>query len=246
MVDQPITLKSLGVSDLNEDIIKYKGTDWKNMPVADWFHFAKANLTFREPGVSYDELFALYTALMTQKRPMTILETGQCLGTTTRFFVLYTQKYGGHHTSCEIKRRELYVNAMKELGLEDKYTTIGNSMRAPWDKHIDFLFIDSEHCITDALGEYMRFRVFLDNNSIVGFHDSENCIGVTRTIEIITNEVDDLELVSKSENVGGAGVVFFKVRALGAKGTAENLRRRIETTEALIKERARRQEAGIK
>jgi len=231
-------LRSLGVRDLNVDVMDFKGTDWKNMPVADWFHFAKANKTFREPGIAYTELAALYDALMsTGPRPLTILETGQCLGTTTRFFVVYTQKYGGYHTSCEIKRRDLYVNAMKELGLEDKYTTLGNSMKAPWDKEIDFLFIDSEHCITDALGEYMRFRVWLKQGGIVGFHDTESCYGVRRAIDIIRNEIDNLEPVSMDNAKSGAGIEFYRLVQHSEVAHRVNDEMRKKATEALIEAR---------
>jgi len=230
-------LKSMGVRDLNEDVAKYKGTDWATMPVYDWFHFAKANLTFHEPGISYEELLALHTALMTFKRPITILETGQCLGTTTRFFTVYTLKYGGTHTSCEIKPRSLFVDAMKDLGLYDKFTTIGNSMLEPWNKPIDFLFIDSEHCITDALGEYMRFRVFLNQGAIVGFHDTDTCYGVRRAIDIILNEIDDLELVSQAANTASAGIEFFRVKALNTVAHRINKQKQAEETERLIEAR---------
>ena len=233
-------LKSLKVRDLNEDVMKYKNTDWPTMPVYDWFHFAKANLTFKEPGISYDELLALYEALMTFKRPITILETGQCLGTTTRFFTVYTIKYGGHHYSCEIKQRELFVNAMKDLGLYDKFTTLGNSMKAPWDKDIDFLFIDSEHCITDALGEYMRFRVYLKQGGIVGFHDTDTCYGVRRAIDIILNEIDDLELVSKADNTASAGIEFYRLKAHSEVAHRINKKKQEEETAKLIEKRGLR------
>lgn len=232
------TLLSLGIRDLNEDIMKYKGTDWENMSVSDWFHFSKANKTFKEPGISYEEMLALYTALMSRKVPMTILETGQCLGTTTRFFTIYTLKYGGRHYSIEMLLRPIFQNAMKELGLLDKFTTIkGNTMTVPWDKPIDFLFIDSEHCLTDALGEYMRYRVFLQGEAIVGFHDTDSCYGVRRTIDIIKNEIDDLELISKCDNRASAGIEFYKVKGLNVVAHKINKQKQDEETARLIEAR---------
>lgn len=227
-------LRQIGVEDRNEDVMIYKGTDWKNMSVPEWFHFAKANAIFREPGISYEELLAMYDALMTFKRPIEILETGQCLGTTTRFFTIYTLKYGGNHTSCEIKRRDLFVKAMKDLGLEDKFTTLGDSMKTPWDKPIDLLFIDSEHCITDALGEYMRFRVFLKQNGVVGFHDTDTCYGVRRAIDIIKNEIDELELVSKADNSASAGIEFYRLKSHAGIAHKVNNDMRQKETERLI------------
>lgn len=233
-----MNLRDMGVRDLNEDILKYKGTDWKNMPVYDWFHFAKANKSFGEPGVSYEELLALHTALMTEKRPLTILETGQCFGTTTRFFLVYVLKYGGELYSMEFKVREPFQKAMKELGLADKFNTIaGNTMTVPWDKPVDFLFIDSEHCITDALGEYMRYRVFLKQGGIVGFHDSEICYGVRRTIDLINSEIDELELISKSQDKMGAGIELYRMKSHSEVAHKVNNAYRAKKTAELIEAR---------
>ena len=198
------------IKDLNRDISEYKGKDISELAKHDelgWFYFAKANKGFREPGVSYQELYALYRGLMTKKQPLNILETGQCFGTTTRFLLCYVMKYGGNLYSCECKIRPLFKESMEELGLWDKFTTLeGNSMTFPLDPNftIDYLFIDSEHALEDALGEYMRYRAYLKGEAIVGFHDTECCPGVAAAIEI-ANMVDVLEPISIVENKASAG-----------------------------------------
>ena len=86
-------------------------------------------------------------------------------------------------------------------------------MMDPWDKQIDILFIDSEHALSDALGEYMRFRVFLKSDGIVGFHDSDIAPGVRKALDFI-QEVDDLELISEVAGRYSAGVKFYKVKCM--------------------------------
>lgn len=189
----------------------YKLDDFRNMSIKDCFQFAKANEGW-ETGISYDELRALHEGMETMgHRPLTIFETGMCFGTTTRYFILKLLKEGGELYTCEFKVREPFKNAMEELGLWKYINVLGDSMKVPWDKKIDVLFIDSEHALSDALGEYMKYRVFLNEFSLVGFHDCDFCYGVKRTIEII-QEIDDLELISSSVDKLGAGLKTFKVK----------------------------------
>ena len=203
-------VKAEDIRFTNCDIMDYKGFDFSKMTEEDWFKFAKANKTFKEPGVSEHELYAIYQGLMRKRAPITILETGQCFGTTTRFFLCYTMKYGGHLYSCELKKRQQFHDSMRELGLLDKFTTIeGDSMKVPWDKPIDFLFIDSEHALDDALGEYIRYRPFLKSDAIVGWHDTDFCPGVKAAVEI-AHVLDRLEPICISTNKASAGVHIYK------------------------------------
>ncbi len=213
-------IEGYAVRDEMKSIYEFKGRDFKNLELDEWLYFCKANKEFREPGVSYDELKAIHEAMEIQgRKPITILETGMCFGSTTRYFVIRKMKYGGEVNSIELKIRAPFIDAMKELGLSKEHNVIeGDTMIVPWNKKIDFLFIDSEHGLSDALGEYMRYRAFVEKGGFIGFHDTDFCYGVSRTIQI-ANEIDDLVLVSESTKVAGAGVKIFKMRD---KGVVQN------------------------
>jgi hypothetical protein len=203
--------------DDGKDILEYKGTDWKTLEGLELFKFCKANKSFGEPGLSAEEVVVLDEVMKKlDGRPLTIVETGMCFGVTTRYFIIRNIKFGGELNTFEIQVRPKFQVAMEELGLWDKINVLGHSMTTPWDKRINLLFIDSEHAFSDALGEYMRFRVYLDGDSIVGFHDSDSCWGVRRAIEI-ANEIDELELIGEVTGRMSAGIKFFKVKGLGEK-----------------------------
>lgn len=199
------------------DILAYKGKDFKNLSEEEILQFCKANLTFGEPGLSSEELLMLHRCVSTMNgRPITIVETGMCFGVSTRYFLIRNLKYGGKHTTYEIFIRPGFKEAMEELGLWQYLDIRGHSMKDPWEGQIDLLFIDSEHALSDALGEYMRFRVWLTGESIVAFHDSDTCYGVRRAIDMI-QEIDDLELIGEIKARYSAGIKFFRVKGLGEK-----------------------------
>ena len=203
-------IEGIEIFEHNKDILDFKDADFKNMPIDEWLNFCKANASFGEPGIDYLELGALHEACETLgKRPLTIVETGMCFGTTTRYFIVRAMKYGGEVHTFEVYVREKFKEALVELGLWDKINLHGHSIKAAWSKDIDVLFIDSEHALADALGEYMRFREWLSGSSIIGFHDTDCCIGVKKAIEMI-QEVDELELICEVTNKMGAGIKFFR------------------------------------
>jgi hypothetical protein len=187
--------------------------DLRSLTLEERIAFSKTT-DFPEPGVSELELKAIQVSLdYFGKLPIRILETGMCFGTTTRFFLTHILKYGGELHTVEFQIREPFEQKMNEMGLWNKIIVHNEDTRDMyWNPShlIDFLFIDSEHAISDALGEYMRFRHFLNGNAIVGFHDSMCCWGVRRAIEMI-HEIDVLEEVSSNRNVADAGVIMFKL-----------------------------------
>lgn len=220
-------VEDIEILEHNKDIMEFKGIDFKDMPLDQWFYFCKANLIFGEPGIDYLELAVLHQACETLgKRPLTILETGMCFGTTTRYFIIRTMKYGGEVHTFEVLVRDKFKETMQELGLWDKINLHGHSIKAPWDKDIDVLFIDSEHALADALGEYMRFREWLKADSIIGFHDTNCCAGIIKALEII-QEVDELELICEIDNKASAGIKFFRRKVKNRTDRPWNSSRRI-------------------
>ena len=194
-----------------EDFI---GRNLLDFTTKEWFQFAKANKNFHEPGISADELRALHEAFAVfGNRPATIVETGMCFGVTTRYFLVRTLKYGGSLHTFEVMIRPQFKEAMERIGYWNNINVHGHSVRDPWSDTIDFMYIDSEHALADALGEYMRFRVWFTSNTIIGFHDTDVCPGVRKAIEFI-QEVDDLELISESTNQAGAGIKFYKIKTM--------------------------------
>jgi len=209
-------------------IFEFKDRDIKTLSLEERVAFSKSN-DFPEPGVSVLELLALNKALEASgNKPIRILETGMCFGTTTRFFLTHIAKYGGELHTVECQIRPLFKKVMEDMKLWDKIIVHNEDTREMyWDPklRIDFLFIDSEHALSDALGEYMRFRHFINAEAIIGFHDSECCVGVKRAIEMI-NEVDKLELVSINDCKADAGIAFFRLIEKNRQDNAWNTRSR--------------------
>jgi hypothetical protein len=219
-------IEEIEILEYNKDILEFKGRDFKNISLDEWFYFCKANLTFGEPGIDYYELAALHQACETLgKRPLIILETGMCFGTTTRYFLIRTIKYGGELHTFEVHIRDKFKETMQELGLWDKINLHGHSIKDTWNKDIDVLFIDSEHALADALGEYMRFREWLKGDSIIGFHDTNCCIGVKKALEMI-QEVDELELICEVDNNASAGIKLFRRKIKNRTDRLWNINRR--------------------
>ena len=155
-----------------------------------------------------------------------------CFGTTTRYFVLRSLRHSGHHHACETKIREPFKLSMQQLGLWNQFTALGDSMLTPFSGQIQFLFIDSEHALSDALGEYMRFRRYLEAGGIVGFHDSNSCWGVREAIDIIKT-IDELELVSECVDQLAAGIEFYRLKALNVVQNARSAEMLIKNQERI-------------
>lgn len=187
----------------------FKGFDWKKATDDDIIAFGKT-LDFPERGISTEECKAHLKALNTLKgsKPL-ILETGMFYGTSTRISIAWTLKYGGIVYSCDLKIMPLFEEKMEEAGYW-KYVNplIGPAQKAVWNQGIDFLFIDADHSLQDALGEYMKFRIWLTDNAVIGFHDSDNCTGVKLTMDI-AQVVDRMEFLSESNQA--SGIKFFKM-----------------------------------
>lgn len=209
--DHPIPKEQWTCEDGERTLLSFKDFDFKNATPSDWVAFGKAG-PFPEPGISRAEAQCLVDALATYgNKPITIFETGMCFGTTTRMFLAKVLRDGGEIHTCEMKPRDHFRKPMIEMGLWGKINIhIGHSQMIPWDKEIDFLFIDSEHSLQDALGEYVRYRMWLKTDGIVGFHDTSCCKGVKRALAMI-QELDHLEEIGRVDNGADAGITFFRV-----------------------------------
>lgn len=79
---------------------------------------------------------------------------------------------------------ELHVNG---IVYPNFFIRVGHTQMTPitrTDRFIDFLIIDTEHSLADALGEYMRFRNYLKSGAFVAFHDS-NLPAVARAVQLV-------------------------------------------------------------
>ena len=194
-------------------ILEFKGFDWKNATIEDRIEFCLADVG--EAGMSVAELLAINKGLETfNGKPITIVETGLGYGYFTRLFITHILKYGGELHSIDVRDRAAIIEPLIKLGLWDKVNFhLDDSRTINWskDKLIDYLNIDSEHSLSYALGEYIRFRMLLKGySSVIGFHDTDMCWGVKRAIEMI-EEVDVLELVADATNLASAGYKSFRV-----------------------------------
>lgn len=210
-------------------LIEFKDFDWKNATLDDRVEFCLADVG--EAGMDCNELRAMARAMETlAPQPIVYVETGLGWGFSTRMALTYILKYGGELYSIDIKARDAIVRPLTELELWNKVNFIQSDSRTvnwPQDKLIDYLNIDSEHAISFALGEYMRFRMLLHNHaSIIGFHDTDCCWGVQRALEII-EEIDALEPVADATNLLGAGYKSFHIIQRDRNDKEWNTRKRL-------------------
>lgn len=194
-------------------ILEWKGFDWKTATLEDRIEFCLSDVG--EAGMDHFDLRALAAGLDSfAPKPIVIVETGLGWGFSTRLFLTYILKYGGELNTIDIMARKGIVDPLEALGLWKHVNYINYDSRQinwPFNKYIDYLNLDSEHALSFALGEYMRFRaVLLDHQSIVGFHDTDVCYGVKRALDMI-EEVDVLRPFAKAENMGGAGYKSFHI-----------------------------------
>jgi predicted O-methyltransferase YrrM len=193
-------------------ILDYKGADFKSFDMIQSIEFASAEGGKIERGMAPNELEIIYKGLeLLGQMPLTIVETGMGHGFSTRMFLLHILKYGGELHSIEIFPREEFLGYLTELGLRDYVILHQEDARKfnNWTEPIDFLSIDSEHAISNVLGEFFRFRLFLKHHrALIGFHDTV-LPPVEKGIAII-NDVDNLEPVMVNLAAGGFGYSLYR------------------------------------
>ena len=226
---QRVVFPHPGISYEQTPIASYKNFDWKalgnNM---DAVHFARAS-GFKETGMSVNEVALLYSCLEQMGRGY-IVELGRNYGTSTRLFIQHVIRYGGSLESWDLKNWPGYLETMKENGYDHrgKSLVVGGESYDVWlregvhsiktpinreDRFVDFLLIDTEHGLEDALGEYMRWRQYLKSGAFVAFHDA--CLpAVARAIDI-AKEVElhfDGRIAQEfvNERIDGFGVHVFR------------------------------------
>lgn len=148
------------------------------------------NERFGGCGLNEVEAAALYDVLELMGTG-TIVELGRSFGCSTRVFYQHVARHAGSLHSYDLVLFESLMDRHRKTGFPldghvNVQIQVGDSMKVQWDEGwpIDFLFIDTEHSLADALGEYMRWRVYLSPGAFIAFHDS-NLPPVARAIEIV-------------------------------------------------------------
>jgi hypothetical protein len=200
-------------------ILDYKGADFKSFDMQQSIEFASAEGGKIERGMCPAELEMIWHGLeLLGHMPITVVETGMGWGYSSRMFILHMLKYGGEFHSIEIFPRLEFLDYLEQLGLRNYMQVHQADARKfnHWDKPIDFLNIDSEHAISNVLGEYFRFRLHLNQHrALVGFHDS-TLPAVARGLEML-NEIDNLEPIYTGINTGGFGYHLYRLQYLEKK-----------------------------
>jgi len=169
--------------------------DWKKESLERIIEFAQAQDKYPEElhwgnGLVPLETKCLWDALNWCKehspdKNIRILELGNGFCTAGRMFAVWSIINSGIFFTCDLKKRTEIIETLESIGIWKHINFIhGHSLKIDWDKKINFLFIDSEHNLSNVLGEYIRYRSFLPLGAVVGFHDV-NLESVQRAIEII-------------------------------------------------------------
>lgn len=208
----------------------FKGTDPAAYSKQDAVQFSRG-MGYRETGMSHNEISLLYD-MLEKRKPRLIVELGRNHGCSTRLFLQYLSRNEAFLDSWDLQHFTDFYEKMDEIGFplkQDEKATFGkggyilrkaHSIKHPAPDHfefwgIDFILIDTEHGIEDAVGEYMRFRPYLASGAIVAFHDS-TLPAVARAIEMV-REIENWggrkriaeELAPASED--GFGIHFLRM-----------------------------------
>lgn len=202
-------------------------------------HYARAG-GLPETGMSPNEVGLIYD-LLEKKQPKAIVELGRNFGCSTRILLQYVVRHPGsflhswdlkqwgnleesfrnqgfqinqmHHALSENFDYTLAITStgqtIANMRVADSMTTdIENKTR--W---VDFLLIDTEHGLENALGEYMRWRPYLKSGSVIAFHDSE-LPAVARAIELAIEVEQDfdgrLAKQYRNERIEGFGIEMLE------------------------------------
>lgn len=204
----------------------FKNFDWSKATKEDSVQFSQA-YGFPETGMSVNEIALIYDVLEA-KRPKVIVELGRNYGCSTRIILQYLLRHdGGYLESWDLKHWPGFLEKMAENGYPSSpianypgdfslcgkaHIRVADSMKTaiPENFQVDFLLVDTEHGLEHALGEYMRWRVYLHSGSCVAFHDSD-LAGPKRAIEMIkeveaNNFGDRLIREYVNEHIDGFGI----------------------------------------
>ena len=158
--------------------------------------------------MSVNEVALMYD-LLEKKGACNIVELGRNYGTSTRLFLQHVVRHGGYLESWDLKHwgnlkdtftfQGFHVSPYADYAEHEQSYQIGDNKDIfsriliadsimtpiiPQKRWVDFLLIDTEHSIANALYEYGRWRQYLRSGAMVAFHDS-TLPGVVRAIELI-------------------------------------------------------------
>lgn len=203
-------------------ILEFKKLNMESLTLDERLEFSLAKGT-KHPGMYLEELLVLNKSLETfGNKQINILETGMQSGVSTRFFLTQVLKYGGKLFSIEQNIQQDFKDYMVVLGLWDRINVFNFDSRFVFldnNISIDFLNLDSGHHLGLVLSEYLHFRLYLKQNSLIGFHDINNK-GVAFAINII-KKIDILEEVEKCDTTA-SGYAVYRLLGMDNQNMAEN------------------------
>ena len=216
------------------DVSSFSVREIKGFTKQEAVNYARAR-GLQETGMSPNEIGLLYD-LLEAKRPKYVVELGRNFGCSTRILLQYCVRYGAYMESWDLKHwgnvEETFknqgfdVNRLQHAAKEEfDYTLaipgnpqniaairVADSMKTnigEVERFVDFLLIDTEHGLENALGEYMRWRPYLRSGSIIAFHDSE-LPAVARAIDLAIEVESDFNgrilKRYKNERIEGFGL----------------------------------------
>ena len=203
------------------DVFSFTVEEIKKFTKAQAVFYARAT-GLLETGMSPNEIALMYD-LLEKKKACRIVELGRNFACSTRLFVQHVLRHGGSFQSWDLKHWDRVKESFETQGFGIKQAQKGPSWVSPEDyalfdgerkiadirvadsikthiedesRWVDFLLIDTEHGIENALGEYMRWRQYLNAGAYIAFHDS-TLPGVLRSIEL----VKEIELATCGERI---------------------------------------------
>lgn len=156
-------------------------------------------------------LLSLYN-IPVQMNAQTILEIGS--GVSTFALVAAANKTGGHITSIDIAGAETLnrtPNGEDILKGEPNFTMVqGSSLEVPWDKEIDFFFLDSEHTYQLTKDEMHRWFPLVRKGGVIMMHDTAHEAGQQMQCRQALNE-----FLESEEGKGYRAVFLLDTKIIG-------------------------------
>lgn len=105
------------------------------------------------------------------------VELGVCYGMTSALLSMSTRgRYFGVDHFLMVGHYNEIVDNFNKLGITNYEFLVGNTQDVPWDRPIDFLFIDAGHDENNVKPDCEKWIPFVKPGGYVAFHDWLGCV----------------------------------------------------------------------
>lgn len=143
-----------------------------------------------------------------QIQPKTIVEIGSRAGCSSGILGALAKKHEGLCYCIDPNPHPQWAFNMERYNLQNHCIMINQaSPWVPWDRQIDFLFVDGNHDMIPCLTDVYYWGRFVRKDGLIVIHDTMIRDGVKNAIQIL-EAVYPIEMIAKVEK--GTGAIMYR------------------------------------